>query len=238
MNMNSAAEIAAATKLDQLPFPANPCDNFAVAGLPITYQDAAGETYTGKPDFLCRQSRSFTFLEYKAGKLNYHLTHESSRAALQSEYERCTGRINLNPLSHSVTSSYLYSRSPRACIDHAFNHSLFKALALQAEHGWQRYLVCFEKTPSKRDAERYLEAGLVFCTLDTLPDMLRTIELAQHGIYLPFVFHSKRAKYGFTVTPVHTDKGRSAASVRASDRMKFETVVATAQAQSRNPDPF
>jgi hypothetical protein len=36
--------------------------------------------------------------------------------------------------------------------------------------------------------------------------MLRPIELAQHGIFLPFVFHSKRAKYGFTVTADHTDR--------------------------------
>jgi hypothetical protein len=150
---------------------------------------SAGETYTGKPNFLCCQPRSFTFLEFKAGKLNYHLTHESSRAALQSEYEACTGRITLEPLSHSLTSSYLYRRRPRACLDHGFNHSLFKVLALQAEHGWQRYTICFDKTPPKRDAIRYLEAGLVFCTLDTLPDMLRTIELTQHAIFLPFVFH-------------------------------------------------
>jgi hypothetical protein len=238
MKMNSAAEAAAAAKLTQLPFPANPCENFGAAELPATYQDAGNETHSAKPDFLICQPRSFTFLEFKAGKLNYHLTHESSRSALQSEYERCTGRMSIDLLPHSVTSSYLYSRSPRACIDHGFNHSLYKALALQAQHGWQRYLVCFDKTPSKRDAERYLEAGLVFCTLDTLPDMLRTIELAQHGIYLPFVFHSKRAKYGFTVTPDHTDRGRSAESIRASDRVKFETVVAATQAEARNPEPF
>jgi hypothetical protein len=129
-------------------------------------------------------------------------------------------------------------RRPRACLDHGFNHSLFKVLAIQAEHGWQRYVVCFEKTPSKRDAVRYLEAGLVFCTLATLPDMLRTIELAQHGIYLPFVFQSQRAKYSFTVTPGHTDKRRSADSLRASDRETFETVVANAQAEARNSEPF
>lgn len=235
MTTHSKAEAAAAAILAQLPFPAHPCEDFAEAGLPTTYRDAVGEKHTGKPDFLCCQSRSFTLLEFKAGKLNHHLTHESSRAALQSEYEAYTGRVSWEPLPHSVTSSYLYRRSPRACLDHGFNHSLFKALALQAEHGWQRYLVCFEKTPPKRDAMRYLEAGLVFCTLATLPDMLRTIELAQHGIYLPFVFQSKRAKYGFTVTPDYTDKGRSCNSIRASDRLKFETVIARAKAEAQNP---
>jgi hypothetical protein len=204
----------------------------------VTYHDAAGERLTGKPDFLLCQPQSFTFLEFKAGKLNSHLTHESSRAALQSEYESCTGRFSIDPVPHSVTSGYLYRKRPRACLDHGFNHSLFKALALQAEHGWQRYLVCFEKTPSKRDAERYLEAGLVFCTLATLPDMLRTIELTQFGIFVPFVFKPKRAKYSFTVTPDHTDRSRSADSVRASDRVKFEAKAAAAQARTQNPEPF
>jgi hypothetical protein len=237
MTTNSKAETAAAVALAHATVPAKPCEDFGATGLPSSYMDCAGHRLEGKPDFLCCQPRSFTFLEFKAGTLNHHLTYESSRAALQSEYERATGRISLDPLPHATTSSYLYRRSPRACLDHGFNHSLFKALALQAEHGWQRYIVCFEKTPSKKDAMRYLEAGLVFCTLATLPDMLRTIELTQLGFFVPFVFQSKRAKYGFTVTPDHTDKGRSSDSIRASDRIKFEAVVA-AQLDVRNVEPF
>lgn len=233
--MNSIAEATAAAQLSTLPFPVRPCDDFTRAGLRSTYQDAADESYAGKPDFLCSQNLSFTFLEFKAGKLNHHLTHESSRSALQSEYEACTGRLSFERLSHSTTSSYLYSRRPRACLDHGFNHSLFKVLALQAEHGWQRYIVCFDKTPAKRDAARYLKAGLVFCTLKTLPDMLQTIELAQHGFFIPFVFYSKRAKYSFTVTPDHNDRGRSAESVRTSDRTKFETAVAYNREEAVNP---
>lgn len=238
MTMNSTAEATAAAQLAILPFLVRPCDDFKTAGLRSTYQDAADEPHTGKPDFLCIQNRSFTFLEFKAGKLNHHLSHESSRSALQSEYEACTGRVSFERLSHSTTSSYLYRRRPRACLDHGFNHSLFKVLALQAEHGWQRYVVCFNKTPSRRDAARYLEAGLVFCTLKTLPDMLQTIELAQHGFFIPFVFYSKRAMYSFTVTPDHEDKGRSAESIRMSDRVKFEAVVAARRAEIANPAPF
>lgn len=238
MTKKSTAEASAAATLAHLPFPAYPCEDFAEAGLPTTYQDAESATLIGKPDFLVRQSRSFTALEFKAGKLNHHLTHESSRSALQSEYESYTGRVSFEPLSHSTTSSYLYRRRPRACLDHGFNHSLFKVLALQAEHGWQRYIVCFDKTPASRDAARYLEAGLVFCTLKTLPDMLRTIELAQHGFFIPFVFYSKRAKYSFTVTPDHQDKGRSAESIRMSDRVKFDAVVAARRAEIADPAPF
>jgi len=94
-------------------------------------------------------------------------------------------------------------------------------LALQAEHGWQRYLVVFKNNPSKADAKRYLEAGLVFCTQKTLPDLLQTIELAQHGIFLPFVHEAKRAKYSFTVTADHADLGKPEAIVAASDRTKL-----------------
>lgn len=174
-------------------------------------------------------------MEFKAGKLNHHLTHESSRAALQRDYEAYTGRYSFDPLPHSLTSGYLHHRRPVSCLTHGFNHALFKVLALQAEHGWQRYVVVFEKTPAKRDATRYLKAGLVFCTVATLPDMLRTIELAQYGIFVPFVFEPKRANYSFTVTPDHRDRGRSIESVRASDRTKFETAVASCREEAANP---
>lgn len=235
MKKKSTAEASAAATLAHLPFPAYPCEDFAEAGLSTTYQDAESATLIGKPDFLVRQSRSFTALEFKAGKLNHHLTHESSRAALQRDYEAYTGRYSFDPLPHSLTSGYLHQRRPVSCLTHGFNHALFKVLALQAEHGWQRYVVVFEKTPAKRDATRYLKAGLVFCTVATLPDMLRTIELAQYGIFVPFVFAPKRANYSFTVTPDHHDRGRSAESVRASDRTKFETAVAAYREEVANP---
>jgi len=45
--------------------------------------------------------------------------------------------------------------------DNAWNQSLFKVLALQALHGWERYIICFKKNPSSADAKHYAEAGLV-----------------------------------------------------------------------------
>lgn len=113
----------------------------------------------------------------------------------------------------------------RACLDHGFNHSIFKHLAIQASLGWQRYIVVFVKTPPKQLANMYLERGLVFCTLKTLPDMLRTIELCQQGIFVPFLFISRPANYWFTVTPDHADHGKSAELVIAKARAKFEAVA-------------
>lgn len=225
-NFASKAERDAAPALAAQPVPSVPCQSFASAGLSNSYLDAANEPCIGKPDFLCQQPRSFTFLELKAGDLNFRRTREISRAELQREYESMTRRIYETDLPHSMLSKALYDGGrSRACLDHGFNHSLYKLLALQAAHGWQRYVVVFAKTPPKRLAVQYLAAGLVFCTLATLPDMLRTIELCQHGIFIPFVFASKRAKYGYTVTPDHRDRGISAEIVLASDRAKFEAIA-------------
>jgi hypothetical protein len=136
--------------------------------------------------------------------------------------------LSIEPLSHSFLSSFLWnSPARRACIEHGFNHSLFKVAALQAEHGWQRYIVCFKNNPTKADAERYLDAGLVFCTLKNVESPLRTIELAQHGFFVPFQFVAR--SYSFTVTPDHSDFGESAEAIRASDRSKFMSAVREAK---------
>jgi hypothetical protein len=225
-NFASRAERKAAPILAAHPAPSKPCQSFAAVGLSKFYLDAANQTCEGKPDFLCQQALSFTLEELKDGDLNFHRTHESSRAALQSEYTEMTGRFTFEDLPHSMLSKALYDAGrTRACLDHGFNHSLYKVLALQAAHGWQRYVVVFVKTPPKRYAMQYIAAGLVFCTLKTLPDMLRTIELCQHGFFVPFQFISNRAKYWYTVTPDHTDHGKSAEVVTASDRAKFLAVA-------------
>jgi hypothetical protein len=77
---------------------------------------------------------------------------------------------------------------------------------------------------------------MIGCTPQTLPEMMQTIELAQYAFFVPFVFKPKRAKYSFSVRPDHKDKSRSAESVRVSDRVKFEAIVAAAQAAFRHPD--
>lgn len=240
MTYASKAERLAFPILAAQPAPSYPSQNFEDAGLSPVYHDPADQRCEAKPDGLCRQGHSFTFEEIKDSELNFHRTHESSRAALQEEYEAMTGRASLSKLPHSSTSGALFAagRIP-ACLDHGFNHSVYKHLAVQAEHGWQRYMVVFLKTPPKRLAIRYLALGLVFCTLDTLPSMLATIELCQRGFFVPFQFISKRANYGYTVTPNHRDNGKSAAAIAISDRAKLLAAIDAADAAqeaARFPD--
>jgi hypothetical protein len=230
----SASERAALAFYATLPFPVAPAQTFA-PHLPIRYRDGAGIELEGRPDALCSQQRSYTFIESKNGVLNHHLDKASSHRALQAEYTRRAHDGRDKP--YNELTDYFHRHDPGFLQDHAWNASLFKVLALQAEHGWQRYIVCFKNNPTKRDAERYLSAGLVFCTEKTLPRMLQTIELTQHGIFVPFVFREARA-YSFSVTPNLSDKGRTVAEVAASDRAKFDIVVAASKAAAEDPDPF
>lgn len=227
---NSTSEREALAFYATLPIPVVATQSFSPL-LPSQYLDGAGVELEGKPDALATQGKSYTFIESKNGKLNFHPDKASSHRALQDEYTRTMHEGGEK--TYNFLTNHFYRTNRQFLHDHAWNQSLFKVLALQAEHGWQRYVVCFKKTPSKADAKRYLDAGLVFCTEPTLSDMLCTIELAQHGIYIPFVFHSKRAKYAFAVAPDSSDKGRSVESVRASDRIKFETAILETFAASK-----
>lgn len=65
------------------------------------------------------------------------------------------------------------------------------------------------------------------------PGLLRTIELCQRGFFVPFVFISKPAKYGYTVTPDPTDHGKPAEAILASDRAKFEAAATDSIADLR-----
>ncbi|OFA04829.1 hypothetical protein [Duganella sp. HH101] len=198
-HFDSAAERAAAPIIKTLG--GERCDDFAPL-LPRTYHDYSGAELTGKPDFLIRRGTQYIFIEVKAGVLNGHYTLKSSYDELASEYRHFVRRCP-DGLSHSELSGALFRHPNRlaqqASRNHGFNHSLFKLTPIQAQHGWQRYLVVFEKNPSKKEAIRYHRAGLIWCTVATLYDLLNTIELAQHGWIVPFVF--KTRGYSFTITP-------------------------------------
>jgi hypothetical protein len=101
---------------------------------------------------------------------------------------------------------------------------VFKLAAIQARHGWMKFMVVFKRNPNKQMATRYLNAGLVFCTEKTLPDMLRTIELSRHGILMPFYFNTRT--YSFTVVADPSSLGKTSGEMEAEDRAKFMTAVA------------
>lgn len=205
------------------------CDSFAPL-LPSTFTDAAGEELQSKPDSLIRRGGGFTFLDTKSGSLNFHPSRASSHAALKRAYGEVFRRYG-DHLSHSQLSTALYEHSERGRIEaraHAFNNSAFKLAAIQAKHGFQRFLVVFERKPTSHEAERYCQAGLVFCTINTLPDMLQVIELLRHGIAIPFNFAGKG--YSFTVTADMSNRKLPAAEVEFIDRGRFESAVTADQA--------
>lgn len=201
-----------------------PCDTFDVVDSRF-YLDAGGEVLKAKPDFVFERPNSCIFIELKDGDLNHQYTQDSSRKALEiayvSYFHRPCDRLTYNQICKELYDAGPSTRARVDLLENGFNQSLWKQAAVQARIGWQRLVIVFARTPPKRHAKRYLEAGLVFCTLDTLPDMLRTIELCQHGIFMPFVFHSARAKYGYTVTADHASTKLSFDEVEASDRTKF-----------------
>lgn len=189
------------------------------------YLDSDGVELKGKPDFLIKRGRCFIFVDLKSGKLNFHRSRESSHEALKQEYREI---LHACPdfLSYSALSQALYEHSRRgqlAVLDHGFNHSVFKLRALQAKHGWQRFIVVFHKAPSKEDAARYLKVGLVFCTVKTLPQMMSTIELIQHGWHVPFVFRTRT--YSFSVTSDLTSRGMTEEEVELKERKRFMDAV-------------
>ncbi len=198
--------------------------------LPTVYEDFADAQLEGKPDFLINHGGGYTYIEMKDGVLNNHYTQAESTTALRKAYAECFGRCG-DHLPQAALSKALYKHSPRGAVlarEHAFNHSLWKQVALQSTHGFQRFLVVFRRNPTGRDAVRYCNAGLVWCTLKTLPDMLRTIQLMRHGFYVPFVFIGRN--YCFTVTPDASTRGLSTADVTMLDRGRFLTAVAADKA--------
>lgn len=219
---DSEAERDAAPTIAQLG--GSPCQSF-LPHLSETYQDADGATLRGKPDSLITRSRCFTFVDLKDGVLHNAYTFADSDDAQRDAYRRHFHRSG-DHLTHYQRSEALFYDSRRGkvlALETGFNHSVYKLAAIQAQHGWQRFLVVFKKPPTKRDAERYLRANLIFCTMDTLPDLMNTIELCQHGFLVPFLF--KTTKYAFTVMPDPASRGLTSDAIEESDRAKFLSAI-------------
>ena len=186
----------------------------------------------------CLLQRPENFKLNEGGALNDHHTQAESTTALRKAYGEVFGRCG-DDLHQSALATVLYSKGPRGRMlarDHAFHNSLWKVAALQAQHGYQRYLVVLRGNPTGRDAERYIKAGLIFCTLQTLPDLLQKIELMRHGFFIPFytrpritIFPSRRNSAATALPPAEMqfiDRSRFLASVAT-----FRTAVATQLAQ-------
>jgi len=220
MKYDSKAEATSAAAITALG--GRRCTSFAPY-LSDLYQDAAGEELSGKPDFVIDRPHGPVFIDLKAGALNNHYTRASSRVALAAEYMRLVGR-SPDGMSHAALSSALYESGGRAgylaTLEQAFNHALWKLAALQAQHGWRHFIVCFEKNPKPADVERYCAAGLVWCTLKTLPQFLLYIDLAAAGLCISFAHTAQKFTY-----KVEFDNG-TATSAEARDHF-LSTVAET-----------
>lgn len=196
MTYDSKAESSAASVIAALG--GRRCTSFT-PHLSGYYRDASGESLEAKPDFLIQRPHGPVFIDLKAGELNAHYSRDSSHAALAEEYRRLRHRCP-DGMSHAELSSALHNAGRPgylACLQHAFNHSLWKLRAQQSQLGWRRFLVCFENNPKPADAKRYCDAGLVWCTLKTLPQLLIRIELEAAG--LPISFVHKAQKFEFEI---------------------------------------
>jgi hypothetical protein len=225
----SASERKALAHFATLPMNIVPMQNF-YPRLPTSYRDGAGDELTGKPDALAKQRRSFTFIESKAGILNDHRSRASCHRALQAEFNYTMESDE--PKSYVLLTKHFKHNNFPFMLANSWNQSLYKVLALQRLHGWERFLVVFANNPHARDAERYQKAGLVFATHETLAQMLAVIKLATHGLYYPFCLDARRSGYYITMEPSPNPAhlGLAPEQIAADNRASFEEVVAAAAA--------
>jgi hypothetical protein len=225
----SASERTALAHFATLPMNIVPMQNF-YPRLPTTYRDGAGTELMGKPDALCKQARSFTFIESKNGILNDHRSKDSCHRALQEEFNYTMESDEPKPYLF-LTKHFKHNNFP-FLMANAWNQSLYKLLALQKLHGFEKYLPVFAANPHARDAERYAAAGLVWATHDTDAQMLAVIELSAHGFYYPFCLDARKSGYVITVeprpNPAHA--GFTPDQITADNRACYEAVVAAAGA--------
>jgi hypothetical protein len=210
--------------------------------LPTTYLDASDARHTGLPDYLVRRRSLTAFVEWKAGALNNHYTKASSYAALQGEY--CGPEQSYNFLSEHFWKSP-YRSGIVTGMKHCFNQSLWKVLALQAEKGWRNYIVCFDANPTPANAERYAKAGLVWCTVKTLDQLLLRIELAEAGFPISFIHRTTKYTYEVvfdngTATPEETRTHflATVASNQAADAARQDAAADAMEARLAEGFPF
>lgn len=228
----SASERTAVAFMSTLPMKIVPRQTFA-PHLPIHYRDGDGVELLGKPDALCIQSRTKTHIENKNGVLNHRLTKEESHRALQEEFSRTMN--DGRPKSYSALTAHFRVANMAFLLENSWNQSLWKVLAQQSQYGWDKYIVCFKRNPSAKDAKRYIDAGLVFCTEATLAQTLHVIELAAHGLHIRLNSFAPRCGYAITIdaSPNPAHASLTGDQITAANRAAFESTVDHAR-----PKPF
>lgn len=158
---DSKAEAAASYKLSELGFMRSN-DRFSQ-----TFKDSAGTEFRACPDF--HHARYGLRLEFKAAGLNGVKTKASADKQIADRVEYRGGTLNMKDR-----------------LDFQWNHSKKKQAIVQAALTPDRFIVCFAKPPAFAEALVYLKAGILFCTLASLPSYLGYIRLKQRGLAVAF----------------------------------------------------
>jgi hypothetical protein len=143
-----------------------PCDGY----LPGLFYDKNGESMPSKGDYY--HPSLHLYLEHKAANLNGVTTKAKSRSQL-------AGRANHR------------GGKPWRCDELRFgwNHSKASKAIIQSLLTPLQYIVVFEKPISAKQALEYMAAGIVFCTMKSLPSYLLKVRLARLGLHVPFNLH-------------------------------------------------
>lgn len=132
-----------------------------------TFKDSEGTSFYACPDF--HHARYNVYLEWKDSKLNGVRTKATSESQLSAQLMRRGG--------FNVMNDFL---------KYGWNHSRNKQAIVQATYTPDRFIVCFATAPPFSEALAYLTAGVVFCTLSSLPSFLGYVRLKQFGLSVGF----------------------------------------------------
>ena len=131
------------------------------------FNDSDGTDFGAYDDFY--HAKYGIHLEWKDAELNGVKTKATSESQLASK-ARARGGFN-------IMKDYL---------DFGWNHSKIKQAIVQAAYTPDRFIVCFAKAPPFSEVLTYLKAGIVFCTLASLPSYLGYVRLKQLGLAVSF----------------------------------------------------
>ena len=160
---------------------------------PIRFNDSDGRDFGAYDDFF--HARYGIHLEWKASELNGVRTKTTSESQLARKMAD-RGGFTL----------------PNDDLKFGWNHSRNKQAIVQAAYTPDRFIVCFEKAPTFEQALVYIKAGVLFCTLDSLPSYLGYVRFKQRGLSVGFTLnytvtddegqqHAAGFAYGPVVTP-------------------------------------
>lgn len=158
---DSKAEATASYKLAELGFMRSN-DKFTQ-----TFKDAEGTEFRACPDF--HHARYGLSLEFKAADLNGVKTKASADKQVADKMEWRGGFLTM-----------------KDSLDYQWNHSRRKQAIVQTALTPDRFIVCFAKAPPFSEALAYLKAGVVFCTLASLPSYMGYVRLKQRGLAVGF----------------------------------------------------